>query len=69
MGRWYKPQEFLKKVYLPCDSCMFSRDIVSENGFHSVCCLSDEKARECLISGKHYVMHPKFKDTDKDGES
>lgn len=53
---------------MKCDSCIYSRTIVSENGFHSICCLSDKEVLECLKSGKHYVMHPKFKDADKDGE-
>ena len=45
-----------------CDKCLLSRRIVSENGFHSICCLSDEEVRECLLSGKHYVEHPKYKE-------
>lgn len=53
---------------MKCDSCIFSRRIVSENGFHSICCLSDKEVLECLKSGKHYVMHPKYKNAKEDGE-
>ena len=45
-----------------CDKCLFSRRIVSENGFHPICCLSDNEVRECLVSGKHYVKHPAYKE-------
>lgn len=46
---------------MKCDTCIFSRRIVSENGFHSICCLSDNEVKECLKSGKHYFKHPAFK--------
>lgn len=51
---------------MKCDSCIFSRTIVSENGFHSICCLPDEEVKECLLSGKHYVKHPWYKSIEKD---
>ena len=54
---------------MKCDSCVFSRIIVSENGFHSICCLPDEDVLECLKSGKFYMKHPIFKGADKDGET
>lgn len=41
-----------------CDSCLNSRPIISENGWHSVCCLSDKKATECLITGKYFILYP-----------
>lgn len=31
-----------------CDGYIYSRLVVSENGFHSVCCLSDNAAIACL---------------------
>ena len=42
-----------------CDSCLNSRIIVSENGLHSVCCLSEKKAVECITKEKnHYEEIP-----------
>ena len=39
-----------------CDSCGNSRIIVSENGFHSVCCLSQKKCMDCFMGKKdHYL--------------
>lgn len=34
-----------------CDRCLYRRLIVSENGFHFVCSLSEKKAVDC-ITGK-----------------
>ena len=33
-----------------CDYCINSRVIISENGYHSICCLSDKKSIKCLLS-------------------
>lgn len=44
-----------------CETCLNSRPIVSENGMHSACCLSQKKAAECAYTGKHYVEHPAAK--------
>ena len=39
-----------------CDTCLNSRPILSENGWHSSCCLSDRKAFNCLTGKKdHYI--------------
>ena len=39
-----------------CDECLNSRVVVSENGFHSVCCLSEKKAIDCYVGNKnHYI--------------
>lgn len=48
-------------VYITkCDSCLNSRIVVSENGMHSTCCLSDKKAVECLMNKKDsYIPNPK----------
>lgn len=35
-----------------CDKCLHSRMIISENGFHSVCCLPSKQATDCLIGKK-----------------
>ena len=37
-----------------CDSCVYSRIVVSENGFHPLCCLSSKKAVKCLTGHKEY---------------
>lgn len=35
-----------------CEKCLHSRMIVSENGYHAVCCLSQKKAMDCIIGKK-----------------
>lgn len=47
---------------MKCDGCLNSRRIISENGLHSLCCLSDKKAMEC-ITGK--VNHSVILDKNK----
>ena len=37
-----------------CDSCLNSRIVVSENGLHSICCLSEKKAVDCMTKTKDY---------------
>ena len=37
-----------------CDSCVYSRIVVSENGFHHLCGLSSPKAVKCLTGYKEY---------------
>lgn len=40
-----------------CDTCLFSRAVISENGFHWVCCLTPKKATDCLLGVKdRYIM-------------
>lgn len=42
-----------------CDMCINARRVVSENGYHSVCCLSEGKMRECLYNNmKHFYPIP-----------
>ena len=41
-----------------CETCMNSRPILSENGWHHNCTLSSKKAIECFKSQKYYVPHP-----------
>lgn len=33
-----------------CDLCINSRAIISENGYHYICCLSDKEAMECILN-------------------
>lgn len=37
---------------MKCDICLKGRPIVSENGIHRICCLSDKGAMQCLIGEK-----------------
>lgn len=37
-----------------CDSCVYSRIVVSENGFHHLCGLSSTKAVKCLTGHTEY---------------
>lgn len=37
---------------MKCDNCLNSRKIISENGLHSQCCLSDKVAMNCLVGKK-----------------
>lgn len=40
-----------------CDTCLFSRAVISENGIHWVCCLTSKKATDCMIGVKdRYIM-------------
>lgn len=39
-----------------CETCWNSRIILSENGFHYNCCLSEKKAINCLIHQKDYYL-------------
>lgn len=35
-----------------CEKCLNSRLIVSENGYHSICCLSQKVATDCMTDKK-----------------
>ena len=38
-----------------CEACVFSRPIISENGFHAVCTLPDKENVECVCNRlNHY---------------
>lgn len=39
-----------------CEKCLNSRLIVSENGYHSVCCLSQKKATDCMTGKKSWFV-------------
>ena len=39
---------------MKCDDCLNARRIISENGLHSICCLSEKNAMECLMGQKDH---------------
>ena len=39
-----------------CDKCLHSRLIISENGYHYACCLSQKKAVDCMIGEKSWFV-------------
>lgn len=41
---------------MKCDDCLNARRIVSENGVHALCCLSEEEAINCLTGKKNYEV-------------
>lgn len=47
-----------------CKECLHSRPIISENGYHPVCCLSKKKTIDCLIGKKNWFATVK---KDKNG--
>lgn len=42
-----------------CEKCLNSRLIVSENGYHAVCCLSQKKAMDCITGKKNHFVSVK----------
>ena len=52
-----------------CETCLNSRSIISENGFHPICCLHWRLAKECVLGERdHYIKNPAIKDKDGGGE-
>lgn len=47
-----------------CDSCLNSRIVVSENGLHSICCLSEKKAVACMLGKKDSYLEYRGKGFD-----
>lgn len=39
-----------------CIFCLNGRTIVSESGFHNICCLSDKQSCECLLKIKDHFI-------------
>jgi len=39
-----------------CRTCLNSRGIISENGWHYICCLSSKKAVDCATNKKDYYI-------------
>lgn len=48
-----------------CETCInrYWRAVISENGIHYNCSLSDKASMDCLLGRKeHYIKHPAFKE-------
>ena len=43
-----------------CEECLYSRLIVSENGYHAACCLSQKKAVDCMTGKKSQFISLKI---------
>lgn len=39
-----------------CRTCLNSRAIMSENGWHYICCLSKKKTTDCTTNKKDYYV-------------
>lgn len=39
---------------MKCDNCVNARRIISENGLHLICYLSEKNAMECLMEQKNH---------------
>ena len=37
---------------MKCDNCLNARKVISENGLHSICCLSEKVAMDCIMGKK-----------------
>ena len=52
-----------------CSRCTHRRGIISENGFHFVCGLSHQAARNCFLGIKdRFEELPKYEWREKDGK-
>lgn len=48
---------------MKCEDCLNSRTVISENGAHHVCCLTDTQAIDCITHKyKHRVTLKKLID-------
>ena len=53
-----------------CDLCINSRIIISENGYHSICCLSEKEAMECIMNDySRYLSAAYFSNIEKGKET
>ena len=44
-----------KNDYLKCNTCANARPVISNNGYHYVCTLSDRKGTDCMMNNyKHW---------------
>ena len=44
---------------MQCEKCLLSRQVISENGSHPVCCLPEDEARECILGEvSHFTDRP-----------
>lgn len=48
-----------------CKNCLNGRGIISENGWHHICCLSSKKATDCMTNKKDYYLTIKSTYTNK----
>jgi hypothetical protein len=54
---------------MKCDNCLNARRIISENGLHSICCLSEKVAMECIMGKKdHRVPRIMVEPQERSGE-
>ena len=54
---------------LKCDGCLNSHIILSENGRHSICTLSQKKAMDCIMGKEdQYIRHPAIKEENDEDE-
>ena len=51
---------------MKCDNCLNARRIISENGLHSICCLSEKVAIDCIMGKKDHRVPPKGHGIDAD---
>ena len=48
-----------KEEYKECKDCLNGRWVVSENGYHCICCLKLKKAMDCIKNNKSsYIKKP-----------
>lgn len=47
---------------MKCETCLNSRTVISENGYHFVCALSDKKAVSCITNDYKYYARGVKKD-------
>ncbi len=49
----------MKEIKSKCDTCLRSHVIISENGYHSICCLSSKQAVKCMMNNYNkYITLP-----------
>lgn len=50
---------------MKCDNCLNARRVISENGLHSICCLSEKVAMDCIMGKKDQRVSTMITLTDK----
>ena len=51
-----------------CDSCINTRSVISENGMHHVCVLSDREMMDCMMGKKDHYFTFKLNTDDTEEE-
>lgn len=41
---------------MKCDTCLNSRTVISENGPHKICCLTEKETISCLIGKEDWFV-------------